>query len=115
MSRLFAIRWLLTFLVLSILASSFGTPVVADSRSPILSLELVGQIGGEITTAAAAGNIVYAGSGARLFAFDVTDPANPHILGRSPALSTTLNNLVASGNYVYAAAGLLRQRVLVPT
>lgn len=62
---------------------------------------LVGQIGGAMWAAAVQGGYLYAVGGPRLTVFDVTDPANPRLLGQSAMLHDLFGVLAVSGTYAY--------------
>jgi hypothetical protein len=65
------------------------------------SVEVVGQIGGRPTAVAVQGHHAYLTSGPRLVILDVSDPARPLVIGRSPLLPRNIAHLAVSGTYAY--------------
>lgn len=62
---------------------------------------IYGQIGGFSEAIAAADHYVYVGIGTRLVIFDVADPANPVVVGRTPVLTERLTTIALSGTFAY--------------
>jgi hypothetical protein len=73
----------------------------------VLPSPIIYQTGGQISAVAAAGNLAYVGVGPRLYILDVTDPANPQVVGVSGMLPGVIEDLVVGEGVVYAAAGTL--------
>ena len=65
----------------------------------------VAQIGGSIDAVAVMGNRIYAGMGPRLVVFDVSNPASPRLLGRSPILPGLVSGIAVENSVAYVAAG----------
>jgi hypothetical protein len=70
-----------------------------------INLKLVSQIGGEITAMSIDGNYAYIGEGPRLTILDITNPATPTFVGRSPALPSTVSDIYVKGSHAYIANG----------
>jgi hypothetical protein len=51
------------------------------------------------------GNKAYLGVGPRLVVLDVSQPANPMVLGESPPLPDIVQGVVVAGNYAYITNG----------
>jgi hypothetical protein len=66
------------------------------------NLQLVGQIGGAVTTVAVQGNYAYIGEGSALAVVNVSNPSEPAILGSIP-LPSVLDGIAVSGSYAYVA------------
>ncbi len=86
------------------------TPAPTPTRpqplpGPVLPSPIIYQTGGQINAVAAAGNLAYVGVGPRLYILDVTDPANPQVVGVSGMLPGVIEDLVVGDGVVYAAAG----------
>ncbi|QLQ05478.1 MAG: hypothetical protein HZY76_04845 [Anaerolineae bacterium] len=73
--------------------------------SPGLPPRAIGQIGGSIDAVALRGDRAYAGMGPRLVIFDVSNPAMPRLLGRSPILPDLVSGVAVEGSVAYVAAG----------
>ncbi|HEX8680684.1 MAG TPA: hypothetical protein VF707_00110 [Ardenticatenaceae bacterium] len=68
------------------------------------NVEAVGQFGGYATTVAVQGNYAYVGIGTHLNVLEVSDPAQPLLVGQSSVLPFAPNDIVVIGNYAYVAA-----------
>ena len=80
----------------------------SDSPSSILgdaqNVEFVGQIGGATKAVAVQEEYAYVGEGPRLTVLDLTDPAAPAVLGKTPPLPGEVREVAVVGNYGYIAA-----------
>lgn len=74
--------------------------VASRTNNPLTHL---GSIGGNTKAIAIDGKYAYIGEGLGLTVMDISDPNQPVVVGRTPAFAI-LNEVVASGDYVYAAA-----------
>ena len=76
---------------------------VAQSQPREVHVELVGQIGGATYALAVQGNYAYVGVGPRLIILDVSDPANPTMVGQTDVLPGVVEDMVILENYAYIA------------
>lgn len=99
---------------LSTVTDRTGAPLIIEQRSDLaptpsatnqVDLVLVDQIGGASQAVAAAGSIVYLGSGQRVLAIDVTDPGAPQVIGRSSLLPGLVREIELDGDDAYVLAG----------
>jgi hypothetical protein len=81
-------------------AEEFPPPVAGD-----VSLELVGQVGGEVGPLALSQNHLYVGVGQRIAVLDLSRPRAPRTVGFSESLPERVEDVVASGVLLAAAAG----------
>jgi len=93
-------------------AFSHALPPVRDDQlqgvmpaAPIYSLELVGQIGGATNAVAVQGDYAYVGVGPRLVTLNISNPANPVVVGQTGVLPDVVQGVVVTGTYAYVAAG----------
>jgi len=70
-------------------------------------LELAGQWGGVSYAVAVDGNLACLGVGPRVVALDISQPAQPQFLGKSPVLPSEVGGIALTGAYAYVAAGNL--------
>jgi hypothetical protein len=77
----------------------------AAAQGPRAELELVDQLGGQMTRMAVQGSLAYVVVGPRLQVLDVSVPTAPRLLGQTPPLTYEIRALAVQGRYVYAAAG----------
>lgn len=70
-----------------------------------ISFEVLGQYGGLPAAVAAADGVAYAGFGPRLVTLDVSDPANPRMLGETSLLEDNIRDIALVDGLVYLAAG----------
>jgi len=70
-----------------------------------VTVELVGQIGGPVNAVVVQGNTSYVGVGPRLVILDVSDLANPALVGRSPMFPDIVEGVAVAGSYAYVADG----------
>lgn len=66
---------------------------------------ITGQFGGTMYALDVVGDVAYVSAGPRLLAVDVSDPANPVLLGRSDILSGMVRDVVVKDSVAYLAAG----------
>ncbi|HFC11778.1 MAG TPA: hypothetical protein ENJ56_02960, partial [Anaerolineae bacterium] len=69
------------------------------------SLPLIDQYGGATETVVISGTTVFVGVGSRVMAYDVSDIANPVLLGRSGILLAEVTKLALTNNALFALAG----------
>jgi hypothetical protein len=74
------------------------------AAAELLGLAAIGHYGGAVQAVAVAGNRAYVGRGPRLEVYDLTDPADPALLGRSALLPGNILDVAVSGSYAYLAA-----------
>ena len=67
------------------------------------NVELVGQIGGSTSAIAVQGDYAYIGVGPRLVVLDISNPANPTMVGRTEVLPDVMIGVAVAGNYAYVA------------
>jgi hypothetical protein len=123
-------RTRLVIWVLSVVVALSGTaPALAQGREPRVALpnaplapatapkilpgsggiaiETVGQLGGAVTAVDVQGNRAYLGVGPRLVILDVSDPANPTMLGQSALFNgptAHVSQVLAVGTQAYVVA-----------
>ncbi len=76
---------------------------IAQNTSDI---EFVGQTGGVTRSVAAQGAYAYVGEGPRLTILNVSNPGQPAVVGRSPALPGVVFDVAVSGDLAYVANGI---------
>lgn len=82
----------------------------ASGQTPFM-LRQVGQVGGLARAVAIQDNIAYLGVGPRLFTIDISDPAQPNILGSSAALPNVVQYIAVMGEFAYVSDGSGQIRV----
>ena len=86
------------------LAFAFVRPASAQPPSPEpWHLEPIARYGGATHAVAGAGDVLYAGLGARVVALDIGDPAAPVQVGESPVLGGVVQDVVLEGELLYVA------------
>jgi hypothetical protein len=85
--------------------SAGGWPASAQGPQPP-TLELVGQIAGPADAVAVQGNYAYVGAGPRLAIVDVSNPAQPAIVGQTEDLGATIAGIAVTADHAYVAAGV---------
>ncbi len=90
------------------LTATAAPPTGAEQRAA--NVELVGQIGGAVEAVVVRGGYAYAGVGARLVIFDISDPAHATALGRTGLLPGAVKDVAVTRDYAYVADwyGVLR-------
>ncbi len=91
------------------LPSASATPETPATATPAIPsgaamrFEVLGQTGGEIGCVATQDHTVYLGIGPRLVALDVTDPAQPRLLGEMMPGTARITLLAVAGAYACVA------------
>jgi hypothetical protein len=85
--------------------SAGGLPASAQGPQPP-TLDLVGQIAGPADAVAVQGNYAYVGAGPRLAIVNVSNPAQPAIVGQTEALGATIAAIAVTTDYAYVADGV---------
>jgi hypothetical protein len=80
---------------------NINTPEI--SMNPKLTLQ--GQIGGSSYAVDVQGNYAYLGVGPRVYVLDISNPSAPEKLGESAVMPGVVRSVIASGHYVFVAAG----------
>ncbi len=79
-----------------------GRPAV---HSYAEELEYVGQVGGVNLAVAVQGAYAYVGEGPRVTVLDISNPASPMLVGKTPPFSDIVRDIGVAGDHVYVAAG----------
>ncbi|MCU0486080.1 MAG: hypothetical protein MUC85_08225 [Anaerolineales bacterium] len=82
-------------------AAANALPAHPQAAQDTGSLEYLGQIGGENTSVAIQGNYAYVSHGTSLVVLDITDPAMPVKMGRTPSLRGLAGQATLAGDYAY--------------
>jgi len=92
------------------LLAPFGTPAPANESAAAapaveraVTLETVGQLGGPSLALALRGTRLYLGVGPALWVFDVAVPDTPVLLGQSPYLGETIQDVAMHGDLALVA------------
>ena len=85
---------------LGLLITLAGLSLVAPAQ---VSLEVVGQWGGESYCVEFAGDLLYAGVGPRVIVLDPSGSGAPAVVGVSPILPFLVSELAIAGQYCYVA------------
>lgn len=72
------------------------------ASNPTPSLNVVGQLGGTISNVVVQGNNAYVGLGTQLAILDVSNPAQPVLVGESSPLPGAIQQVAVAGPYAYA-------------
>jgi hypothetical protein len=67
------------------------------------NVELVGQLGGFMSSVALQGDTAYVGIGASLVILDVSDSAHPFAVGQTLPFPDLVSNVAVSGTHAYVA------------
>lgn len=70
------------------------------------ALEIIDQVGGISSALAIEGDQAYLGIGPRLTVFDISDPTNPRLVGRSHALIDVVTDITVDGDTAYVLTTL---------
>jgi hypothetical protein len=89
-----------------------GQTGLTPSGSMNHKLSLQGQIGGSSYAVDVQGNFAYLGVGPRVYVLDISNTSAPKFMGQSGVMPGVVRSVIASGNYVYVAAGKGSLRVL---
>ena len=79
-------------------------PVGVRAAADAENVEFVGHIGGPTEAVAVQGDYAYIGIGPRLVILDVSDSANPMVVGRTNVLPGIVRSVAVAGDYAYIAA-----------
>jgi hypothetical protein len=71
---------------------------VPDVQAQTGTVELVGQIGGNTESVFVEGDYAYIGEGPRLTILDISNPANPIVIGKSAPLPGVVQDIQVSGS-----------------
>ena len=82
------------------------TKALSTSSAPAMqtddeALQIIGQIGGTSSAVAVQGDYAYLGVGPRVAVLNVSDPANPTMLGQTSVLLGLVQDVAVAGQYVY--------------
>ena len=97
---------------------STASPAKPHPAHPLFStadaenVEFVGHIGGATYAVAVQGNYAYIGVGPRLVILDISNPASPTVVGKTPPLSDIVQDIAIAGSYAYIADGDAGLRVV---
>jgi len=69
------------------------------------NVEFVGHIGGTTCAVAVQGDYAYFGEGPRLVILDISNPASPTVVGKTPLLPDIVQGMAVAGGYAYVADG----------
>ena len=83
-------------------ADPTANPAAAQEQSQ--HVRLVDILGGYMGGVTVQGNYAYIGVGYRFIILDVSDPAQPAVVGQSGLLLDSVRDIVAAGSYAYVAA-----------
>ena len=75
-------------------------------------LSLQGHIGGSSYAVDVQGNFAYLGVGPRIYVLDTSNSSAPKFIGQSGVMPGIVRSVLASGDYVYVAAGKGYLRVI---
>ncbi len=76
---------------------------VLDVASPAWNVELISRVDGTARAVAVQGNYAYIGDGKRLVILDVSDPADPVVVGETDPLPGVVQDVAVVGHYAYIA------------
>ena len=96
----------------SLFSPVYSGPSNVQSQTPSPNLEIVGQIGGSVTTIAVEGEWMYAGIGLRFAVLSLADPAYPSLVGQTDTIPGMVQHIAPAGRYVYAAVGYDGLRII---
>ena len=76
----------LLFIAFGVMPGLGRGPAVTGAGQPLArNVELIGQVGGATQAVAVAGSYAYVGVGPQLVILDISDPAQPAVVGRRPS------------------------------
>ena len=101
--------WFYILLYLGLLMPQFSSIIQGEIIKSAVSataidrsnVDLVGQIGGSISTLAVQGQYAYLGIGPRLVVLDISEPDMPKKIGQSDPFPGTLSSILLQGNHVF--------------
>jgi len=79
--------------------TAFSTSVTANAEN----VEFVGHIGGQTYAVAVQGKYAYIGEGYSVTVLDISDPASPTVVGRTPLLPGVVQGIAVTGGHAYVA------------
>ncbi|MFN3929222.1 MAG: carboxypeptidase regulatory-like domain-containing protein, partial [Thermoflexus sp.] len=82
---------------------AIAQPSPSAVASQALAVELVGQIGGAVKAVAVRGGYAYIGVGPRLVILDISNPAQPAVIGQTAVLPGVVADVAVAGSYAYVA------------
>ena len=77
----------------------------ASLQAQSSNVQFVGQIGGKTYAAAVQGNYAYVGVGPRLVILNISNLANPVVVGQTGVLPGFVVDVAVAGNFAYVADG----------
>ncbi len=72
-----------------------------------VTLDLVGQVGGQVQDVEVEGDYAYLGVGPRVLVFNIADPANFMLVGQTDIFTSNVSAIDVDGEYAYVVAGNL--------
>lgn len=82
------------------------SPVLASARDDTANnVRQINHIEGIITDITVVGNKAYINEGSSLTILDISQPATPHVLGKTRSLSAFITGIVVRGDLAYVTAG----------
>ncbi len=81
------------------LAPESSTPSPVLSPTPVTSLAVQAQTGGAVSGVALLGDLAFVGSGPRLAAIDISNPASPQLSAQSPVLPGAVSGVLVLSPY----------------
>ncbi len=100
--------WLLSLALALVLLPGGGTSsaaqqpgITASPHAP--NAALIGQIGGSAYAVAVQGHYAYIGVGPRLVIVDISNPAQPIVVGQTRVLPNLISDIALAGSYAYIA------------
>lgn len=111
---LFVCVLLMALLVPGVAQTDNLTDVTLPAATPadVEYVALVGRIGGASRAIAVQGNYAYVGEGPSLTILDISAPASPTVVGKTPSLPDIVRGVAIAGNYAYVADGKHGLRVV---
>ncbi len=118
MSKMTLSTWITALVAALVVLAVGGAPLPSSAEPPAPDapdaiaavpadrITLVSQFGGPITALAVSGHYVYIGSGLRLLAVDVADPAHPVEAGSITVSGIGITDITLSSEYVYVSTQL---------
>jgi hypothetical protein len=73
------------------------------TNADVQDVELVGHVGGVILAVAVQGKYAYTGVGPRLVILDISNPASPTVVGKTPPLPDLVESVAVVGGIAYLA------------
>lgn len=83
--------------------SAASSPGEVTAQQQARNVEFVGRFGSVTTAVALYGSYAYLGVGPYIVILDVSNPANPVVIGRTEPLPAVVNNLTVRDGYAYVA------------